>query len=130
MGEAAVFISDGAADFGRVFTLCVFKARADAKFAELVFARQRAEHARIFAFTFMVLRNHAFGIVGGFELQQIAAAPALIRRVGVAQHHALAALRFDFAQKPPRVGFVLHRRLREHGKIGVGMLGEMLLRLG
>jgi len=56
-GEAAVFISDGAADFGRVFTLCVFKARADAKFAQLVFARQRAEHARIFAFAFMVLRG-------------------------------------------------------------------------
>ena len=45
------------------------KARADAKFAQLVFARQCAQHPRIFAFAFMVLRNHAFGIVGRFELQ-------------------------------------------------------------
>ena len=95
LGESPVFIGDGAAYCGWVVALAVFETAADAEFAMAVFAADCPKFAGIFAFAGVVAGDHAFIIVGGFQFEQMIAASAAIRQVGIAQHHALAAGRFD-----------------------------------
>lgn len=126
-GETAVFVGDAAADGRRVAAVGVFEAGADAEFAQFVAAGDGTEQACVAAFAGIVRGNGAFGVVGAFEFEQVAAAAAVVGRGGVAQHHAFAALRFDLAQKLPGVFDVAHGGLADDGDVGSGMGGEVAL---
>ena len=67
--EAAVTVCDDHADFGRVVAVFVFEAAADAEFAVLVFAADRAQPSGVAPFAFIVSRYRAFVVVLAFQLQ-------------------------------------------------------------
>lgn len=129
-GEAAVFVGDAAADWRRVAAVGVFETRADAEFAGFVAAGHGAEQAGVAAFAFVVGGNGAFRVVRAFEFEQIVAAAALIGDIGVAQHHAFAALGFDLAQELLGMGGIAHGGLRNNGDFGLRVGGEVALHEG
>ena len=129
-GEAAVFVGDAAADWRRVAAVGVFETGADTEFAGFVTAGHSAEQAGVAAFAFVVGGNGAFRVVRAFELEQVIAAAALVGDVGVAQHHAFAALGFDLAQELLGMGSIAHGGLRDNGDFGLRVGSEVALHEG
>ncbi len=129
-GEAAVFVGDAAADWRRVAAVGVFETGADAEFAGFVAAGHGAEQAGVAAFAFVVGGNSTFRVVRVFELEQIVAAATLVGGVGVAQHHAFAALGFDLAQELLGVGGITHGGLRDNSDFGLRVGGKVALHEG
>ena len=129
-GEAAVFVGDAAADWRRVAAVGIFETGADAEFAGFVAAGYGAEQAGVAAFTFVVGGNGTFRVVRAFEFEQVVAAAALVGSIGVAQHHAFAALGFDLAQELLGMGGIAHGGLRDNGDFGLRVGGEVALHEG
>lgn len=129
-GEAAVFVGDAAADWRRVAAVGVFETGADAEFAGFVAAGHGAEQASVAALAFVMGGNGAFRVVRAFELEQVVAAAALVGDIGVAQHHAFAALGFDLAQELLGMGGIAHAGLRDNGDFGLRVGGEVALHEG
>ena len=130
LGESSVFIGDGAADCGRVVAFAVFETAADTEFTMAVFTADCAKLAGIFTFSGVMAGDNAFIIVGGFQFEQMAAAPAAIRQVGVAQHHALTAGRLDLFQKIKGVGIVSGRCLFDDADRGLRVAIQPALQHG
>lgn len=129
-GEAVVFVGDAAADWRRVAAVGIFETGADTEFAGFVAAGHSAEQAGVATFAFVVGSNGAFRVVRAFELEQVVAAAALVGDIGVAQHHAFAALGFDLAQELLGVGGIAHGGLRDDGDFGLRVGGEVALNEG
>ena len=105
--HATVAVGDPAAHGRRVIALRVGQAAADAKAPALRrFHQQRAQAAGVFALAGQVAHHPGLGVVEGFQLEQIVAAPGAVERIAPVQHQAFAA--------------AVHRVAQQHLQLGIG----------
>lgn len=67
--KATVAVGNQCADFGRVVSVFIFEAAANAEFAVPVFAADRAQPSGVSPFALIVPRYRAFVVVLAFQLQ-------------------------------------------------------------